>query len=111
LAVFVLDKRKKPLMPHSEKRPRLLLTRRGTVVHPRPPFTIRLKDRVGGDVPPVRIKIAPGSWTTGVAIVTAEDGHKPAKILCLFELARRRRQISESLTARLLHCADGYRYT
>jgi hypothetical protein len=33
LAVFVLDKRRKPLMPCSEKRARLLLTRGRAVVH------------------------------------------------------------------------------
>jgi RRXRR protein len=87
-------------MPCSEKRTRLLLTRGRAVVHRRSPFTIRLKDRVGGDVQPVRIKIDPGSETTGVAIITDEDGNKPAKILCLFELAHRGRQISEALTAR-----------
>jgi hypothetical protein len=33
LAVFVLDKRKKPLVPRSEKRARLLLTRGRAVVY------------------------------------------------------------------------------
>jgi hypothetical protein len=41
LAVFVLDKRKKPPMPCSEKRARLLLTRGRAVVHRRYPFTTR----------------------------------------------------------------------
>jgi 5-methylcytosine-specific restriction endonuclease McrA len=100
LAVFVLDKRKKPLMPGSGKRARLLLTRGRAVVHPRHRFTIRLKDRVGGDVGPVRVKIDPGSKTMGVALIANEDGNKPAKVLCLFELAHRGRQLSEALTAR-----------
>jgi hypothetical protein len=100
LAIFVLDKRKKPLMRCSEKRARLLLTRGRAVVHPRHRFTIRLKDRVGGDVLPVRVKIAPGSTTTGIALITDEDGNKPARVLCLCELAHRGRQISEALTAR-----------
>jgi 5-methylcytosine-specific restriction endonuclease McrA len=99
LTVFALDKRKKPLMRCSGKRARLLLTRGRAVVHPRHPFTIRLKDR-GGDVGPVRVKIDPGSKTTGIAIITDADGNKPAKVLCLFELAHRGRQISEALTAR-----------
>jgi hypothetical protein len=48
MSVFVLDKRKQPLMPCSEKRARLLLARgRAVVVHVYP-FTIRLKDRIGG---------------------------------------------------------------
>ena len=71
------------------------------VVVRRYPFTIRLKDRVGGEVQPVRVKIDPGSKTTGIAVVTDEDGNKPAKVLCLFELSSHRgRQISEALTAR-----------
>ena len=42
MSVFVVDKRKKPLMPCSEKRARLLLERGQAVVHRRYPFTIRL---------------------------------------------------------------------
>ena len=45
MPVLVLDKHKKPLMPCSEKRARLLLERGRAVVHRRTPFTIRLKDR------------------------------------------------------------------
>jgi hypothetical protein len=33
------------------------------------PFTIRIKDRVGGEVQPIRIKIDPGSKVTGIALV------------------------------------------
>ena len=87
-------------MPCSEKRARLLLERGRAVVHRRYPFTIRLKDRVGGDVEPVRVKLDPGSRTTGIAVVADEDGNTPARVLCLFELAHRGRQISEALTAR-----------
>jgi hypothetical protein len=73
LPVFVLDKRKRPLMPCTEKRARLMLERGRAVVHKRFPFTIRLKDRVGGDVQPVRIKIDPGASVSGIAVVR-EDG-------------------------------------
>ena len=100
MAVFVLDKRKRPVMPCSEKRARLLLERGRAVVHRRYPFTIRLRDRARGDVQPVRVKLDPGSTTTGIAVVADEDGNKPAKVLCLFELAHRGRQISEALRAR-----------
>ena len=99
MTVFVLDKRKELLMPCSEKRARLLLTRGRAVVVRRYPFTIRLKDRVGGEVQPVRIKIDPGSKTSGIAVVTDEDGNTPAKVLRLFELSHRGRQISQALTA------------
>jgi 5-methylcytosine-specific restriction endonuclease McrA len=100
LSVFVLDKRKRPLMPCSEKRARLLLERGRAVVHRRYPFTIRLKDRVVGEVQPIRVKLDPGSKTTGIAVVTDEDRNKPTRVLCLFELTHRGRQISEALTAR-----------
>jgi len=68
VAVFVLDKHKHPLMPCSEKRARLLLERGRAVVHRRHPFTVRLKDRVGGAVQPLRLKFDPGAKTTGVAL-------------------------------------------
>src|SRR5690606_8380479 len=45
MAVFVLDRRKQPLMPCSEKRARLLLARGRARVHRLHPFTIRLVDR------------------------------------------------------------------
>jgi 5-methylcytosine-specific restriction endonuclease McrA len=100
LAVFVLDKRKKPLMPCSEKRGRQLLERRRAVIHKRYPFTIRLKDRIGGVIQPVRIKLDPGSKVTGLAVTREEDGNKPVAVLCMFELGHRGRQISEAVTAR-----------
>jgi RRXRR protein len=99
LAVFVLDKRKKPLMPCSEKRARQLLEHRRAVVHKMYPFTIRLKDRVGGVVQPVQVKLDPGSKTTGIAVIREERGNKPAKVLCLFELTHRGDAIQEKLTA------------
>ena len=43
--VFVLDKQKKPLMPCTPKRARLLLTRGRAVVHRVKPFVFRLRDR------------------------------------------------------------------
>ncbi|WP_312283403.1 RRXRR domain-containing protein [Candidatus Igneacidithiobacillus taiwanensis] len=59
MAVFVLDKRKKPLMPCSEKRARLLLERGRARVHRLVPFTIRLVDRLQENsvLQPVRIGI------------------------------------------------------
>lgn len=100
MAVFVLDKRKKPLMRCSEKRARLLLTRGRAVVRRGDPLTIRLKDRIGGEVRPGQVKLDPAGKTTGIAGVTEEDSNKPAEVLCLFELSRRGRQISEALAAR-----------
>lgn len=110
LAVFVVDKRKKPLMPCSEKRARKLLESSRARVHRLMPFAIRLVDRHVGDceLQPIRIKLDPGSKTTGIAIVresetvNAETGEVSATVhvLSLFELTHRGRQISEALTAR-----------
>jgi hypothetical protein len=61
VAIPVIDKRKRPLMPCSEKRARLMLERGRAVVVGNYPFTIRLRDRVGGKTQPVRIKTDPGS--------------------------------------------------
>lgn len=92
--VFVLDKRKKPLMPCSEKRARLLLTRKKAVVHKRYPFTIRLKERIGGELQPIALKLDPGSKTTGVALV------RESAVIELMELQHRGAQISEGLKKR-----------
>lgn len=69
--VFVLDKKKRPLMPCSEKRARLLLRSGRAVVHRLHPFTIRLKDRALEDskVQPLRVKLDPGSKVTGAAVL------------------------------------------
>ncbi len=72
--VFVVDRHKKPLMPCSPKRARLLLARRRAVVHRLSPFVIRLKDRrvEESTLQPVSLKIDPGSKTTGMAIARQE---------------------------------------
>ena len=100
MAVLVLDKRKTPLMPCTEKRARLLLDRGRAVVVKLYPLTIRLRDRVGGETQPVRIKLDPGSKTTGIAVTREEDGNKGTAVLFLAELTHRGRQISEGLTSR-----------
>jgi 5-methylcytosine-specific restriction endonuclease McrA len=73
--VFVLDRHKKPLMPCTEKRARLLLQRGRAVVHKLAPFTIRLKDRVleDSEVHPLQIKLDPGSSIPGVAVLRGDS--------------------------------------
>lgn len=110
MAVFVIDKRKKPLMPCSEKRARKLLASGRARVHRLIPFAIRLIDIevAGCALQPVKLKIDPGSKFTGIAVVresksfdvtTGEIGIA-VHVLNLFELVHRGRQISEALTAR-----------
>ena len=100
MSVFVLDRRKKPLMPCSEKRARLLLKRGRSRVARRYPFTIRLIDRTVEEsvLQPVRIKIDPGSNTTGFAIVREDESE--TVVLALAELAHRGARIRDRLTAR-----------
>ena len=110
MAVFVVDRRQKPLMPCSEKRARKLLARGRARVHRLLPFSIRLVDRTVNEsvLQPVKIKIDPGSKTTGIAVVreseTVEIGtgaiHLTVHVFNLFEIQHRGQQISESLTAR-----------
>lgn len=110
MSVFVLDKRKKPLMPCSGKRARKLLESGRVRVHRMVPFSIRLVDRTVGEstLQPVSIKLDPGSRTTGIALVRDSEETDPetgevattAHVLNLFELTHRGRQISEALTAR-----------
>jgi hypothetical protein len=85
-------------LARTRRAPRLLLARGGAVVHRHYRFTIRLNDRIGGEA--LLVKIDPGGKATGIAVATDADGNTPAKILGLFELSFRGRQISEALTAR-----------
>ena len=100
VAVFVLDKNGRALMPCTEKRARLLLARGRARVHRVLPFVIRLINRKTEDseLQPLRIKLDPGSKVTGMALV--REIASGLKVLNLFELVHRGRQISEALTAR-----------
>ena len=100
VAVFVLDKHKHPLMPCSEKRARLLLERKRAVVHRRHPFTIRLKDRVGGAVQPMRLKFDPGAKTTGVALVREDDDGETQHVLHLAEIEHKGELVHSRLEGR-----------
>ncbi|MHB8371048.1 MAG: RNA-guided endonuclease IscB [Leptospirales bacterium] len=108
MQAFVLDKHKNPLMPCHPARARELPKRGQAVVHKIAPFTIRLKGRVGGEVQPARIKLDPGSKSTGIAlireeeIVSLETGEieNTAHVLVLAELEHRGGKIRDRLTAR-----------
>lgn len=110
MAVFVLDKRKQPLMPCSEKRARVLLQRGRARVHRMVPFTIRLVDRLQEDsmLQDVKTSIAPGSKTTGMALLreseTLDQGTGEIKrsrtVLMLLELTHRGMMIRDRLATR-----------
>jgi 5-methylcytosine-specific restriction endonuclease McrA len=100
LSVFVLDKNGVALMPCSEKRARLLLERNRARVHRVMPFVIRLVDRKAEscEFQKLRLKLDPGSKTTGIALVRETEDE--VVVLNLVELVHRGRKISEALTAR-----------
>jgi len=110
MAVFVLDRRKKPLMPCSEKRARILLERGRARVHRMVPFTIRLVDRLVEDsvLQQLRLKLDPGSKTTGIALVreaetvavTTGEVVRALTVLMLLELKHRGQAIRDALTSR-----------
>ncbi len=69
-AVFVLDAERRPLAPVHPGRARLLLKAGQAAVFKRYPFTIILKRSVAWPAPQrFRLKIDPGSKTTGLALV------------------------------------------
>ena len=90
MAVFVLDKHHKPLMPCSEKRARLLLQRGRARVHRLHPFTIRLVDRLveNSVVDGVHVKIDPGSKETGISIVRCDTKGTHALSFCTLKHQR-----------------------
>lgn len=97
-------------MPCTEKRARLLLERGRARVHRLVPFAIRLVDREQATcaLQEVRVKLDPGSKTTGLALVRESEHASPntgevsreAQVLLLAEFVHRGRQISEALIAR-----------
>ncbi|NER52962.1 MAG: HNH endonuclease [Symploca sp. SIO1A3] len=98
MRVFVLDKNRQPLDPCHPARARELLHCMRAKVFKRYPFTIVLQDRVIEDsvTHPHRIKIDPGSKTTGIAVVQEETG----QVTNALEVSHRGQQIKNSLESR-----------
>lgn len=95
--VFVVDTNKQPLAPVSPGHARLLLKQGRAAVWRRYPFTLMLKYAVAASVPPpLRLKIDPGSKTTGLALVNDESG----AVVFAADLAHRGQQIKKSLDTR-----------
>ncbi len=67
--VFVLDHQRNPLVPCHSARAQTLLKKKQAAVYRLYPFTIILRDRVGGERQDVELKVDPGSRTTGLAAV------------------------------------------
>jgi len=111
LSVFVLDQKKRPLMPCSQKRARKLLDSGRARVHRLFPFAIRLVDRSieSSHLQPLRLSLDPGSKTTGLAlcrvehVVDAQTGEITAPVMhiaFLMDLVHRGQQIKNALHSR-----------
>ncbi len=95
--VFVLDTTKQPLNPVHPGRARLLLKQGKAAVYRRCPFTIMLKRAVEQPaLHPLRIKVDPGSKTTGIALVNDASG----EVVWAAELTHRGEQIQRDLDKR-----------
>ena len=95
--VFVLDAHKRPLNPVHPGRARLLLTQGQAAVFCHYPFTVILKEEVHKpDIAPLRLKIDPGSKTTGLTIVSDVTG----EVVWAAELTHRGTAIKARLEAR-----------
>ncbi|MHC4395636.1 MAG: RNA-guided endonuclease IscB [Planctomycetota bacterium] len=95
--VFVLDTNKQPLQPTHPARARQLLQKGKAAVYRRYPFTIILKRKVTDiDNQLLRLKIDPGSKTTGLAIVNNNTGD----VVFAAELEHRGQQIKKSMDSR-----------
>lgn len=97
MKVFVIDTKKIPLAPCSERRARKLLDGGKAAVFRRYPFTIIMKKEVENPVAPnLQLKIDPGSKVTGIAIVNQSSG----SIEWAANLEHRGNKIKESLDDR-----------
>lgn len=95
--VFVVDTYQKPLPPVHPGRARLLLTQGKAAVWRRFPFTLILfKEVEHPHVEPLRLKLDPGSKTTGIAIVNDASG----EVVFAAELSHRGQQIKKDLDTR-----------
>ncbi len=95
--VFLLDTYQKPLNPVHPGEARRLLTQGKAAVYRRYPFTIILKVEVVVPVlEPLRIKLDPGSKTTGIAIVNDASG----EVVFAAELSHRGQAIKSALDDR-----------
>lgn len=105
--VLVLDRHKKPLMPCTPKRARLLLHRGRAVIHRISPFVIRLKDRRVQEsaLQSVALKIDPGSRTTGM-VLAREEATAPGMLhhaMHLAEVRHRGEAVHRAMLERASH--------
>ncbi len=95
--VFVVDVQRKPLNPVHPGRARRLLTEGKAAVLRRSPLTIIRKTAMPDAQPdPLRVKIDPGSKTTGMAVVNDASG----EVVWAAEMHHRGQQVKDRLDQR-----------
>lgn len=95
--VFVVDQQRRPLDPVHPGRARFLLKAGRAAVFRRYPFTLILQESKPDVIPaPLRVKLDPGSQTTGIAIVNDAAG----QVLWAAELTHRGQQVKSHLNQR-----------
>ncbi len=95
--VLVLDQQRRPLMPCTPARARLLLKQKKAAVWRHYPFTLILRvARPDAIVQPLRLKIDPGSKTSGLALVNDMTG----ELVWAAELTHRGEQVHKALQKR-----------
>src|SRR6266508_1477813 len=104
LMVFVISSDGTPLDPCHEARARELLKKGRAAVWRMFPLTIKLKDRTRAEsvVTTHRVKLDPGSKTTGIAVVQEVTG----RVVFAAELTHRGQAIRDALLARRLARAE-----
>jgi hypothetical protein len=96
-SVFIVDTHYQPLAPIHPGQARLLLKRGQAAVFRRFPFTLILKRAVEHAAPvPLRLKIDPGSKTTGLAIIDDTSG----QVIFAAEVTHRGQQVCDRLLSR-----------
>src|SRR5579884_90469 len=95
--VFVLDTNKRPRSPVHPGRARILLSSGKAAVLKRYPFTIVLKAKMEQPrLSPLRLKLDPGSHTTGLALLNDQSG----QVVFAAELEHQGHSIKDALLSR-----------
>ena len=94
--VLVVDQERRPQRPVHPGYARWLLTHGKAAVLHRAPFTLILKQACPEELPQLRLKIDPGSKTTGIAVVEEGSG----QVVWAAELVHRGGQVKRALDQR-----------
>ncbi len=95
--ILVVDAERRPLMPCTPARARLLLKSRRAAVLRRFPMVLILREaRPEARVEPLRVKLDPGSKTSGIAVINDRTG----EVVWAAELTHRSQEIRQALIKR-----------